>query len=191
MRLITFLIACYAVFAFCEVQQHEEIMNLVPNGNFDADPKILVGWDPLPDDGTVKWIFLDKEHGKVVAFKLSKEIAESTGILFYSKYIPVKEGKKYKLSFDYKSTGPKPKPFVKGYGLFPDAYGKIEPRELYKKSFFENTVSNEWKTLTIEFTPHNPIYKSKYEIKWVKVLLYAYFKQGEIYFDNIKIVEAE
>ena len=189
MKTLTFVITCFAVFAFCAEQQ-EKATNLVLNGDFDAKLP-LVGWDPLPADGTVKWIPLDKEHGKGIAFSLTKEIAESTGILYYSKLISVKDGKIHTFSFDYKSTGPKPKPFVKGYGLFPNANGKIEPRELYKKSVFENAVLNEWKTVTIEFTPHNPVYKNKYEIKWVKILLYAYLSPGEINFDNIKIEEAE
>ena len=191
MKTLAYITAFFTIFAFCAEQQQEKVKNLVSNGSFDANPKKLAGWDPLPADGAVKWISLDKEHGRIIAFKLSTEIAESTGLLFYSAPIPIKEGKKYKFSLEYKSSGPIPKPFVKGYGLFPDVNGKVEPRELYKKQIFEKTVSTEWKTLTMEFTPYNPIYKGKFEIKWVKVLLYAYLKPGEIYFDNVKIEESE
>ena len=191
-RLTAILLFFLTVTAFCVEPHNAKRTNLVPNGTFDENPKTLTGWDALPADGTVKWLPLDDEkHGKVIGFAMSQKIAESTGVLFYSVFIPVKDGRNYRFSLDYKSLGPMPKPFVKGYGLFPDANGKVEARELYKKQIFEKAASTEWKTLTMEFTPHNPLYKGKIEIKWVKVLLYAYLKPGEIFFDNVKIEEME
>ena len=189
--IILYVVLALSVFAFADDSGTGIKTNLVPNGTFDENPKSLNGWDQFPEDGSVKWVTLDAERGKGILFSLSKKVAHSTGLLFYSEYIPIEEGKKYRFSLDYRSDGPKPKPFIKGYALFPDVHDKVERREIYKKQIFVDNVSSEWTTITMEFTPKNPIYEGKYEIKWVKVLLYAYLKPGKIYFDNVRIEESE
>ena len=188
---IAFITFALLTSAIAVEKKQDEKTNLVPNGTFDKNPSRLVHWDPLPRDRSIQWLDFNPDRGRIIVFTLSKKIAYGTGLLFHSDFIPIEEGKKYKFSVDYKSFGPKPKPFVKGYALFPNAHGKIERREIYKKQIFEKEVSTDWKTITMEFTPQNPIYRGKYEIKWVKVLLYAYLKPGQIYFDNVCIEELE
>ena len=188
---VLYIVLALSVFAFAGDSGTSVKANLIPNGTFDENPKDLVGWGLLPQDGSVKWVSLNAQRGKGILFSLSKRVAHSTGLLFYSEFIPVEEGKKYRFSLDYRSDGPEPKPFVKGYALFPDVHDKVERREIYKKQIFVDNVSSEWTTITMEFTPKNPIYEGKYEIKWVRVLLYAYLKPGKIYFDNVRIEESE
>jgi hypothetical protein len=188
---IAFITFALSISTLAVEMHRDEKSNLVPNGTFDKNPSRLVDWEPLPRDGSIECLDFNPDRGRIIVFTLSEKIAYGTGLLFYSGFIPIEEGKKYKFSVDYKSFGPKPKPFVKGYALFPDVHGKTERREIYKKQIFEKEISSDWKTITMEFTPQNPIYKGKYEIKWVKVLLYAYLKPGQIYFDNVCIEEVK
>ncbi len=193
MRRLPFLLLLLFALSFSSLAVEDETGdgNLLPNGDFDKDPDKLVHWDPLPADRSVSWVDFNVDRGKILVFTLTKGVAEGTGLLFYSDFIPIKEGKKYRFSVDYKSFGPEPKPFVKGYGLFPDIKGKVDRRELYKKKLTEKSPSTEWKTLSTVFTLQNPVHKGKYEIKWAKVMLYAYLRPGQIYFDNVRIEEVE
>ncbi len=111
-------------------------------------------------------------------------------MLYYSGFFPVEDGKKYVFSVDIKTDGPVPRPFVKGYALAPDAQGVIAKRPFYQRqSVFPAT--NEWQTYSMTFTPKAvPGYKGRYDIKWARVMLYAYLKPGSIYFDNVIVREA-
>lgn len=110
-------------------------------------------------------------------------------MLYYSGFFPVEDGKKYVFSVDIKTDGPVPRPFVKGYALAPDAQGVIAKRPFYQRqSVFPAT--NEWRTYCMTFTPKAaPGHKGRYDIKWARVMLYAYLKPGSIYFDNIIVRE--
>ena len=132
-----------------ETDRNEKI-NLVPNGTFDKNPSKLVDWEPLPRDGSIEWHDLNPDRGRIIVFTLSEEIAYGTGLLFYSDFISIEEGKKYRFSVDYKSFGPRPKPFVKGYALFPDVHGKIERREIYKKQIFEKELAPRFSLLIVK-----------------------------------------
>jgi hypothetical protein len=164
--------------------------NLVPNSTLEQGRTAPLGWDVLPLDGSIRWLSSGGNPGRCLVFTLSQDIAEGPGMLYYSGFFPVEDGKKYVFSVDIKTDGPVPRPFVKGYALAPDAQGVIAKRPFYQRqSVFPAT--NEWRTYSMTFTPKAvPGYKGRYDIKWARVMLYAYLKPGSIYFDNVIVREA-
>jgi len=162
--------------------------NLVQNGTFERGTSSPETWDPLPDDGSVRWATDNAEHGRVVHFSLTKAVATGPGLLWYSGYIPVEQGKTYRFTFDAKSFGPVLRPFIKGYAPFADAKGTIERRPLYQKQN-EYTVGTEWKTISFDFVPQTAYTHKGVSVRWVRVMLYAYLKEGDCYWDNVRITE--
>jgi hypothetical protein len=162
--------------------------NLVPNGDFERGTNGPAEWDPLPDDGTVRWATDNAEHGKVIHFSLTKAVAEGPGLLWYSGYIPVEHGKTYRLTFDAKSFGPVLRPFIKGYAPFRDAQGAVEARRLYQKQN-KCEIGTDWQTISFDFVPQTAYTHQDVQIKWVRVMLYAYLKPGDCYWDNVRITE--
>ncbi len=148
------------------------------------------GWDKLPSDGSIRWLPAGGKRGRCLAFTMSRGIAEGPGMLYYSDFFPVTSGKRYVFSVDIKSTGPVPRPFVKGYALAPDVHGDVARREFYRRQV-RFSATSEWQTYTMTFTPKViPTYRGRYDVKWARVMLYAYLKPGNIYFDNIAVREA-
>jgi len=111
-------------------------------------------------------------------------------MLYYSDFFPVASGKKYIFSVDIKSDGPLPRPFVKGYALAPDVHGNIARRRFYQRQS-RFSATNEWRTYSMTFTPKViPAYRGRYDVKWARVMLYAYLNPGKICFDNVTVREA-
>lgn len=162
--------------------------DLVPNGDFEQGADAPLGWDPLPDDGTVRWATDNAEHGKVIHFSLTTAVAEGPGLLWYSGYVPVEHGKTYRFAVDVKSFGPVPRPFVKGYAPMPDAHGNVEARPLYQKQN-KFDVGSEWQTISFDFVPQTAYAHPDVKIRWVRIMLYAYLKPGDCYWDNARITE--
>ncbi len=126
------------------------------------------------------------------------------GVKLYSDYITVRPGIKYRLCAKIK--GPikgQAKIFVKAYAMLPTAKSdKLIRREVWNMYMHCDTNGGDWReyseifTLPKKLTPVRKKYpdgKVKYyvpEIKWVRVMLYAYWKVGEYYFDDVKICPA-
>lgn len=159
--------------------------NLVVNGTFEDGE---TGWDPLPNDGTVLWATDDAAHNNVIRFILTKGVAEGPGLLWYSDHIAVEQGKTYRFTFDAKSSGPVLRPFVKGYAALPDAHGDVDLRPVYQKQN-KYVAGEQWQTFSFDFVPQTAYMHADVPIRWVRVMLYAYLKEGECTWDNISITE--
>jgi hypothetical protein len=164
--------------------------NLVANGALEQGQTSPLRWDKLPSDGSVRWLSGGGNPGRCIAFTMSRGVAEGPGMLYYSDFFPITSGRKYVFSVDIKSDGPVPRPFVKGYALAPDVHGGVAKREFYRRQV-RFSATNEWRTYTMTFTPKViPAYRGRYDVKWARVMLYAYLKPGRIYFDNVTVREA-
>jgi len=89
--------------------------NLV-HGDFQKGDRAPVGWDPLPPQ--VSLVTVDADSGsknRIVRFDLPKDVAGTTGVLYYSDFFPVEEGATYRFQCRWRSTGSKAKVFIKCY----------------------------------------------------------------------------
>ena len=194
--------------------------------NWKKNPNLLVGdfesgirgvpktWDKLcgeprePIGRQVQWMNEQGNSGnKVIRFNLTKDVAEFTGLMYYSEYFPVQEGATYRFQCRWRSNGPAVKVFVKCYDDEDSEYreegkvggaagrknlskkdyvpGEKMRREVYRSQQNLKGPTNTWNTQTEDFTPQHV----KYSPKWCRVMLYAYITAGVIEFDDVVVKE--
>jgi hypothetical protein len=114
------------------------------------------------------------------------------GVHYCSDYIPVKPGLRYTLSVDVRSEGGTPKVFIPGYteqAVELDEHG-ISVTEMLRRRTYKGDVDckggKDWTTTTFTFCPTG----QRDDVKWVRIMLYAYWPLGNYWFDNVKLVEA-
>jgi hypothetical protein len=169
----------------------------VANGNF-ADSKswqALLGpdvypppvEDSLPEEDKVNIYRMPDGKGgvtNVLAMNLSKGVAESYGLACLSDPIVIEPNMRYRLSFRYRSDGPKLHVFVKGYTTGKDIAGKPAEREAYRRQVPPSgSTEGQWKTVVCDLTPANP----NFVVEHLRVDLYAYLSPGMVMFDNVQL----
>jgi hypothetical protein len=71
----------------------------------------------------VKWTTeAGNAANKVIRMDIPKGVAESTGVLYYSEFIKITDGATYRFQIRYRTNGPSPKVFIKGYDLMASEY---------------------------------------------------------------------
>jgi hypothetical protein len=186
--------------------------NLVKGGDFEHGHGYPEGWEPL----TVRqdyyhYVSWTTEAGngsnKVLRMDIPKEIAESTGVLYYSQFIKIQEGATYRFQCRYRTNGPSPKVFIKCYDEMPTVYkvrasyaaglsetGSLnnpggtdkQYREVYRsQQNLKGPKGEAWNVQTEDFTPKH----SKYSPKAARVMLYGYLTPGMIEWDDVVIKE--
>ncbi len=146
-------------------------------------------------------------------------LAGLDGVWFWSDPIPVKHGQAYWLTVDAKGPAGGMLAWLVGYPEKPDTkFGadagafqeylqeKITNKPLPRGRNFEPFIKkykyrgqltsiagsnpNEWRTFSRRELPFRPTEKTP-EVKFVRVLLYAYWPAGVYYFDNVRLIEIE
>jgi hypothetical protein len=118
----------------------------------------------------------------VLAMNLSRTAAENNGLACLSESIKIEPKTRYRLSFRYKSDGPKLHVFVKGYTMAKNLEGKLVEREIYRRQVPPTGKTNgEWVTIVDELNPQHPAYP----VQYLKVDLYAYLHPGMVMFDDV------
>lgn len=132
------------------------------------------------------------------------------GVTYWSDWIDLKPRMRYRLSVDYRTDaefegkGLTPKVFVKSYAevaeeVFED--GKTLDKT-YRRVFWKmykdcKDSTAEWQTATLEFNPTLMMLERKRlhpgvavpELKWMRVMILAYWPRGTYYFDNVRMEE--
>jgi hypothetical protein len=159
--------------------------NLV-QGDFDKGLQAPLGWEPLP--GHVSWP-RDAAGNRIIRFTIPQDVAESTGVHFYSDYFLVQAGATYRLQCRWKSTGTAAKVFVKCYDEFQsDFRGKgasssNQRREVYRSQQNLSGPPGRWNLHTQDFTPKH----SKFTPRWGRVMLFAYYPAGTVEWDDVVV----
>jgi hypothetical protein len=161
--------------------------NLV-SGDFETSgstgPK---GWDPVN-----RWISVVKaEPGHALRFTIPLDVAESSGVLYYSDFFPVEEGAVYEFRCRYRTDKPSVKVFIKGYDEMTGTFKaksagatNVQKREVYRSQ--QNLPSEPgaaWKEHVETFTPRH----TQFHPKWARVMLYGYLHAGIVEWDDVSV----
>jgi len=123
--------------------------------------------------------------------RLSTHVAENNGLACISTWIPVEHGKKYRFTCNYFSKGPSTHLFINGYGIMPDQYGDKDNleavrRQLYRAQVIPTGKNNGFERMEMDFTPSS-LKPTDPKIEWIRVNLYVYATEGDIFFDDIVV----
>ena len=138
----------------------------------------------LPTGGKVAWIPNPDGTGKVIKFEMDEGTAGGYGMAWYSDWIEIQPGATYRFSCRYKSEGPTPKIFLKGYHAFPPQEGfPAQRRETYRRQVHPSGEKGQWNSVVADFIPEAT--RPDQQPTFLKVDLYAYWPKGVIYWDDI------
>jgi len=196
----------------------EDLPNLVKNGDFELGGDEPDHWEPITREG-ISIEDVGPPHGRVLRFDVPRDIARTTGLMYYSDYIPIQPDTTYRFQMDVKiakSSGCTSIVFVKGYTDFRGREHMIYNRK--KEIIFDKKDEHkdktdpayraehgivrpdEWGKLSIYFTPQSPRGSKALEhratampiVDRIRVDLYAYGGDaGTIWFDNVRITRED
>jgi hypothetical protein len=161
--------------------------NLV-RGDFETGADHPQGWDPLP--AGVTWVTAKKDQSaeetgaRIIRFQFGKEVAGSTGVLYYSDYFPVEAGSTYRFQCLWRSSGSAAKVFIKCYDEVPGGIeGGVARREVYRSQQNLTGPNGQWNLQTEDFTPKHP----RFNPRWGRVMLYGYWPAGTVEWDDVVV----
>ncbi|MDR2440893.1 MAG: hypothetical protein LBE12_16145 [Planctomycetaceae bacterium] len=179
--------------------------NLMEGGDFEkVSNKIPDGWESRcaqhrePIGRLVKRVEdPDKPGNHFLHTQFDSGIAETFGLMYYSKPFPIEETATYRIDYRIrKSKGVKAIVFIKCYDTidttfkptaealkegFTDKLGQ-QTREVYRsqQNHWDMDHPNEWIQHSQEFTPRH----TKYSPKFGRVMLFAYLTAGSVDYDD-------
>jgi len=166
-------------------RQWEEAPNLVANPGFeqaDSGGRGPARWQKV--ESQMAWTANPDGPGKVLKYDMDEGTAGGYGLDFYSDWIAIEAGATYRFSCRYKTLGPTPKIFLKGYHGFPAQNGyPAQRRETYRRQVHPKGGKGEWHTVTADFIPSATL--PEHTPTFLKVDLYAYWPAGVIYWDDV------
>ena len=131
-----------------------------------------------------------KSDGYCLMMRMSKDIAEANGLACESIWVPVDQGKKYRFSVQYHSTGPTARLFLKGFAFKPDQFGDKNDLEAVRREYYRTNPAGKanagWDTIDMDFTPQTQK-PTDPKIEWMRVDLYIYLTPGDVFFDDAVI----
>jgi hypothetical protein len=140
--------------------------------------RLREGTDMMTKEG----LHVPPVENNVLAMNLSKTAAENNGLACLSDAIKIEPNTRYRLSFRYKSDGPRLHVFIKGYTIGKNIEGKEVEREIYRRQVPPTGATNgEWVTIVDELNPQH----SAFPVQVLKVDLYAYLQPGMVMFDDV------
>lgn len=120
------------------------------------------------------------------------------GAHYYSDAFEVTPGKRYRILADFKGKTTDfffAKVFVKGYGTVPPTIREDKPqqREIWRTYLACRNFENAWKHYSETFTiPERGVRMSDVvtvQVRWIRIIPYAYWPPGLFYWDDVKVVE--
>lgn len=190
--------------------------DLVPNGAFEQGKDGKPDAWQAPDDLCTFWVRAPQGKGKCIKIDTdvlrveflarqkemertpvppaapkspTKEpkydtVAGVEGVRYMSDWIEIAPGRSYRLDVDCRVDGgaKTPKVFVKGYFEDPRRPPELRRRVKYEK-YLNCAADEKWRTFSMTCAPtaRTP------DVKWVRVIIFAYWPPGTYYFDNVRL----
>lgn len=166
--------------------------NLLFNGDFSEADEIHhlpIGWTTKQPDH-VRLADLGDGRGSVVQMTGGKKLMGSYGTDLLSRPIPIEPNMRYRCTGYTRSDGPKMIVFVKGYATVRrtvDGREKVFDDAVYQmKKEIEPT--EQWTRFNLDFDliPAKLFSDHQHEVKYVRVLLWAYWPAGTCWYSDIR-----
>jgi len=143
--------------------------------------------DQMPPEDKVAIVRKAGEDGSgALVLHLSKYCAENNGLAALSDPIRIRPERRYRLSYKYKSDGPRVFVFVKGYTLYAGPTGKMMQREIYRRQApVLKGTDNKWVTIVDDFNPQHVTLP----VQELRVDFYTYLNPGTVVFDDAVLKE--
>ncbi|MFA7237543.1 MAG: hypothetical protein WC058_11820 [Phycisphaeraceae bacterium] len=175
-----------------------DVPDYMPNGRFERvdDSGWPVGWT-TKHEKNVKWVMVEGEpfHETMRAAAMSGEegLMGTYGVDVLSDKVEIKPGRRYRVTGWARSDGPNQIVFVKGFGT---VTRKIEGKEqqvdevVYQMKK-EIAPGNTWTRFSLEFEikPAKIFTAHQAEVKYVRVLLWAYWPVGTCWYGDVKFFD--
>ncbi len=125
-------------------------------------------------------------------------VAGMHGAHYYSDFLEVKPGMRYRVLADLAGSGTDfffPKVFVKGYTEVPATVRETQSarREVWRTYLACRNFGGQWQHYSETFTIPKEGVKltsgTTLPIRWIRIIPYAYWPPGLFYWDNVKVVE--
>jgi len=172
--------------------------NLLRNGDFeriDPNTQLPVGWSTKHPDN-VRAVKAEGRDGWAVEMTGGRGLMGSYGVDLLSAPIEFKPSHRYRLSGHVRSAGPSFIAFVKGYATVTrivDGEKRTYDDAVYqmKKQIGAAAAKDRWTRFTLDFdvTPARIFSDHQHEVKYLRVLLWAYWPAGTCWYDDVKFVE--
>lgn len=155
-------------FSVLKSKGKKEDENFIINGDFKDGEIFPYGWKI--ENENIKW-----ENRDIISFFLDRNTAEGEGLWIYSIFNEITAPSQYTLFIRCKSESPNIIIFVEGWGIVKGRRRRIERNECFIYP------ENEWKEYKF------PIKFENENVKWFRIKLYAYLKEGKVYFDRVEM----
>jgi len=145
--------------------------------------------DKLPEEDKVVIYRMPAEEkggrpNNVLAMNLSRYCAENNGMKCRSAAFRFEPDTRYRLSFRYKSDGPRLRVFVKGYTLFDNIKGeKVEHEVCRSQVTPSGKTDGQWVTVVHDSNPQN----EEYPVQTLRVDFHAYLNPGIVLIDDVVV----
>ncbi len=161
--------------------------NLV-QGDFET----AQGWDPPG-----RFVSRPTEPGQdgrpnhFLRFTIPRDVAETSGVLYYSDFFPIQEGAQYRFQCRWRTSAPAAKVFIKCYTERPTRFAQrsdgsteeLEKREVYRSQQNLAGATDTWHIHTEDFTPRH----AQFVPRFGRVMLYGYLSDGTLDWDDIVV----
>jgi hypothetical protein len=171
--------------------------NLLANGGFAAAGKWTGIYQselypaPLqsempPQDKVAIVRKVGEDGSSALVLHLSKTCAENNGLAALSDPIRIKPETRYRLSYRYRSDGPRLFVFVKGYTLYAGPTGQKMQREIYRRQApVLQSTDGKWVTIVDDFNPQHV----SLPVQELRVDFYSYLHPGTVVIDEAVMKE--
>lgn len=167
--------------------------NLLPDGDFAAGAgwallketartPIVAGNVPLSEGASIVNVAAaESPPNPALVIRLSQATAEGSGLSGQSAIIPIRSGRRYRVSVRYRSDSPAAYVFVKGF--VKDRDGTVARECFRTQTPLLDAADGQWRTMVADVNPSHPSLTPEH----LRVELFCLLRGGQITFDDVVV----